>query len=223
MIKGAHCQNLFFLIPFIRENIRLTLYHWQPCISQFCDITKGIILQKLSQAKKSDYHLVAVSSPGSNPKTWLLLLEPVDLGYQYCSTVCLLWCHKIAKRRVADGKESNGLKSIFAKRGIVWREYHLQWGSWMESLETSPKGSDGGDRRPWSMATYPQAAAPTILTEKRAMLFISRFFVSKLVLTETPARCRRKTTSGTRVIMKSSSGEKSSSFNLFDVSVEYLI
>ena len=41
--------------------IRLTLHHWQPRISQFCDITEGIILQKFSQAKKRDFQLVALS------------------------------------------------------------------------------------------------------------------------------------------------------------------
>ena len=39
----------------------MTPYHWQPCISQFSDITKGIILQKFSQTKKRDYQLIAVS------------------------------------------------------------------------------------------------------------------------------------------------------------------
>ena len=35
--------------------IRLTPYHWQPCISQFRDISNSITLQKLSQTKKCDY------------------------------------------------------------------------------------------------------------------------------------------------------------------------
>ena len=46
----------FSTIPFIRENtviIRLTQYHWQPCILQFCDTTKGIILEEFSQNKKN--------------------------------------------------------------------------------------------------------------------------------------------------------------------------
>ena len=44
----------------IKYDIRITQYHWQPCISQFCDITKGIILQKFSKTKTRDYQLVAV-------------------------------------------------------------------------------------------------------------------------------------------------------------------
>ena len=41
--------------------IRLTSY-WQLCISQLSDITKDINLKKLSQTKKRDYQLAAVSS-----------------------------------------------------------------------------------------------------------------------------------------------------------------
>ena len=42
--------------------IRLIPHHWQLCILQFCDITKGIILQKFLQTEKRDYQLVAVRS-----------------------------------------------------------------------------------------------------------------------------------------------------------------
>ena len=63
--------------------MHLTPHHWQPRISQICDITKGIILQKFLQTKKRDYQLVAVSSLQPNLKLWLLLLESEDLGYQH--------------------------------------------------------------------------------------------------------------------------------------------
>ena len=42
--------------------IHLTPYYWKPCILQFCDITKDIILQKFLQTKQGDYQLVAVMS-----------------------------------------------------------------------------------------------------------------------------------------------------------------
>ena len=51
------CLRKYDLIGLIR-------YHWQSCISKFCGITKGIILQKFLQTKKLDFQLVAVSSLG---------------------------------------------------------------------------------------------------------------------------------------------------------------
>ena len=38
-------RTFFQNLPYLRNYvlIRLTLYHWQPCISQFCDITKGVL------------------------------------------------------------------------------------------------------------------------------------------------------------------------------------
>ena len=56
--------NLFYNFLYLLKHdlTRLTAYHWQPCISQFCDITKGIILQKFLQTKKRDYRLAALSS-----------------------------------------------------------------------------------------------------------------------------------------------------------------
>ena len=58
------CPKPFFHnLPCLRKHdlIRLTPYHWQNCISQFCDITKDTTLQKFSKTKKSNYQLVAVS------------------------------------------------------------------------------------------------------------------------------------------------------------------
>ena len=57
-------QTLFhnFLYSRKYDLIRLTPYHWQPCILQFCDIKKGIILQKFLLTKKCDFQLVTVSS-----------------------------------------------------------------------------------------------------------------------------------------------------------------
>ena len=39
------CPKPFSTIPLIRKNvlIRLTVYHWQPCILQSCGITKDIL------------------------------------------------------------------------------------------------------------------------------------------------------------------------------------
>ena len=38
-------QTFFHYSPYSQKYvlIRLTLYHWQPCILQFCDITKGVL------------------------------------------------------------------------------------------------------------------------------------------------------------------------------------
>ena len=38
-------QTFFLYTPCLRKYtlIRLTSYHWQPCILQFCDITKGML------------------------------------------------------------------------------------------------------------------------------------------------------------------------------------
>ena len=57
-------QTFFHNSPYSQKYdlICFTPYLWQPCISQFCDITKGIILQKFMQIKKRNYHLVPVSS-----------------------------------------------------------------------------------------------------------------------------------------------------------------
>ena len=48
-------QTFFHNYPYSQKYhlIRLTPYHWQlqPCISQFCDITNGMILQKFSQRR----------------------------------------------------------------------------------------------------------------------------------------------------------------------------
>ena len=52
-------NNFLYLRKY--DLICLPPYHWQPCISQFCDITKGIILQNFLQIKKRDYQLPAVS------------------------------------------------------------------------------------------------------------------------------------------------------------------
>ena len=41
--------------------IRLTPNHWQPCILQFYDVAKRIILQKFSQNKKRDQQLVSLA------------------------------------------------------------------------------------------------------------------------------------------------------------------
>ena len=81
-------QTFFHNFRYLRkyDSICLTLYHCQPCIRSFPDITKGLILQKFLQANKRDYqHLIAVSSLLLSPnlKTWQLSLEPVNLGYQY--------------------------------------------------------------------------------------------------------------------------------------------
>ena len=56
--------GIFSPIFLIFENtwIRLTPYQWQSCVSQFCNITKGIILQNFSQTKKRDYQLVAMTT-----------------------------------------------------------------------------------------------------------------------------------------------------------------
>ena len=37
--------TLFHNSPYSRKYvlIRLTPYHWQPCVSQFCDVAKGIL------------------------------------------------------------------------------------------------------------------------------------------------------------------------------------
>ena len=61
--------------------IPLTPYHCQPCISQFCSIIMGLILQIFSQTKKRDYQLVAVSSHWPNLKIWLLLLARIAVRY----------------------------------------------------------------------------------------------------------------------------------------------
>ena len=76
-------QTFFHKTLYFRkfDLIRLTPHHWQPCISQFCDITKSIILQKFLHSKKGDCQLVAVNILQPNMKIWLL--SPVDLGYQY--------------------------------------------------------------------------------------------------------------------------------------------
>ena len=60
-----------------------------------------------------------LSSLQPNLKTWLLLLKHVDLGYQNCSTVHLLWFYQIAKCRVANGTYSNGLKHFLRIRETV--------------------------------------------------------------------------------------------------------
>ena len=67
-------QTFFYNFLFLQtyDLIRLTPHHWQPCISQFCDITKGIVLQKILQTKRRDYQLVAVSS--------LAITEPENLA-----------------------------------------------------------------------------------------------------------------------------------------------
>ena len=55
----------FFLNFFYSQKddlIRLTTYHWQPCILQFCDITKSRYVENPLQTKKRDYELIAVSS-----------------------------------------------------------------------------------------------------------------------------------------------------------------
>ena len=59
----------FFLISLYFQKYdlnRLTLYHLQSCVSQFCDITKGIFLQKFSQTEQRHPQLVAVSSLSYN-------------------------------------------------------------------------------------------------------------------------------------------------------------
>ena len=60
-----------------------------------------------------------MSSLSPNLKMWLLLLEPVNLDYQFRSRLRLLWLHKSAKCRVANGTESNGLNRTSRIRGIV--------------------------------------------------------------------------------------------------------
>ena len=53
-------HNLLYLQKY--NLMRMTLYHWQSCILQFCNITKAIILQKFLQIKKRDYQVGAVCS-----------------------------------------------------------------------------------------------------------------------------------------------------------------
>ena len=100
--------------------IRLTPYHWQPCILQFCDIKKAVILQKFSPTKKRDYQLVAVSSLSENsvnatgtrsrPRLPVLIYSRLSVMSHNC------------EMQVANGTESNGLKRIFAnKRNRVKR------------------------------------------------------------------------------------------------------
>ena len=52
-------QTFFYNSLYLRKCdwIRLTSYHWQPRISQFYGIAKGIILRKLLQTKKRDNQL----------------------------------------------------------------------------------------------------------------------------------------------------------------------
>ena len=99
------CPKSFSTIPLFAK-IRFNLFDSVPLATlylQFCDITKGITLQKFLQTKKRDYQLIAVSSLAITKfENFLFSLELVNLGYQYWSTVRLLLCHKIAKSRVAN-------------------------------------------------------------------------------------------------------------------------
>ena len=56
-------QTFFLNFLYLQKYDLFRLTYWQPCISQFCNIAKGIILLKFSLPKKRDYQLVAVSSP----------------------------------------------------------------------------------------------------------------------------------------------------------------
>ena len=98
-------QTFFHNSLYLRKYdlIRLTPYHWQTCISQFCDITKSIILRKFLQTKKRDYQLVAVSSLAITRSENLAIVTGMCKPSQYWPTARLLWCHKIAKSRVANG------------------------------------------------------------------------------------------------------------------------
>ena len=76
--------------------IRLTPYHWQSNVSNFCDIRKE--------------RLCKISGKISN---WRCL---------FCKIVCkviLFWCHAISKRRVTHTTESNGLNLFSRIRRIV--------------------------------------------------------------------------------------------------------
>ena len=48
-------QTVFHNCSYSQKNglYCLTLHHWQPCISQFCDIKKGTILQNFSFTKNA--------------------------------------------------------------------------------------------------------------------------------------------------------------------------
>ena len=73
--------------------------------SQFCDFTKGIILQKFLQTKKRDFHLVAVRSLAITKSKNLAIVTGTckpRLPVLIYSIVRLLWFYKIAKSRVAN-------------------------------------------------------------------------------------------------------------------------
>ena len=72
--------------------IRLTPYHWQPCISQVRDIRKGMVLLNFSQTKKRDYQLVALISLTKSesfatgicrPRLPVLIYSVIILGFKF--------------------------------------------------------------------------------------------------------------------------------------------
>ena len=99
--------------------IHLTSYHGQPCILQFCDITKGITLQKFSRTKKrdiptgsSEYAISKsenlVTATGTfRPGLPVLINSRPFVMSQNCE---MLGCEWYGVKRI---------KSIFANKGIV--------------------------------------------------------------------------------------------------------
>ena len=84
MMMMKRCPKPFSTIPFIRGNtiyiIRLTPYHWQFCISQFCDITKGLLKISRSIVSSSSSLFQSQRSLKSQPNRKQSMLTIVATG-----------------------------------------------------------------------------------------------------------------------------------------------
>ena len=78
-------------------------HYWQPCFSQFCNITKGIILQKFLQTKKLEFQLVtesiviksenlAIVTRTCKPRLPILICSTTFVMSQNCEKQGCQWC-----------------------------------------------------------------------------------------------------------------------------------
>ena len=106
-------------------------YHWQSCISRFYHTIKSVLM-KISNGNLDLQVPVAVAK-FSDLVEILTGLVGRCIVFRFVNCVfarifaksCRLWCHKIAKCRVAvaNGTESNELNGIFVNKGNCGKRF----------------------------------------------------------------------------------------------------
>ena len=110
-VEGRGAPNLVPLFPLCIkiDLICLSPYHWQPCVSNFCDIKKRWLSQISCRISNLAFlilqEILQIGNFLQNK------LRDVRLSNKFCKVI-LFWYHETLKRRAANGTESKRLNQF---------------------------------------------------------------------------------------------------------------